>query len=391
LLYARCAEHRAAVREDFARLRRLALEWAYLRDRVDLLEHVPREALQVADHVLDRINASLAAWQEEKIAAFVSGTSHPIPADWAECDDSSRFGELDEVLARWRQGGTLNFHIVRCAHDWLPLPEKALDEAERGEWLGFWRSALTVVLARPAAITSRDERPYPREDESWLLQVVAALVLQLRPDETPAHFWQPIIDLTGETHDWPEMFLRALHRSALGAAAVPLNYVPIVRDIVKRAFTKVDGKERWHSFEDVWETLLGMDPSSGDLWKPEHGVIVAELADQGDLWMQRVSPRGRRLKNFAYWLSRPAAVPVRLRALKWLLGVARSQEKGRDHEAAEAADALANLLNIVWDNDEARLRANDGAFAAFRGLLGWLVDRQNVRGLELLGRIGSLG
>ncbi len=391
LLYARCAKHRAAVREDFARLRRLALEWAYLRDRVDLLGHVPRDALQVADEALGRINVSLSAWKEEKIAAFVAGTSHSIPADWAECDDGLRFGELDALLARWREGGKLNFHIVRCAHDWLPLPERALDETERSEWLRFWHAALTVVLARPAAITSRDERPYPREDESWLLQVVAAIILQLRPDETPADFWRPIVDLTGETHDWPEIFLRALHRSALGAEAVPPNYVPVVRDIVKRAFTKVGGKERWHSFEDVWETLLGMDPSSGDLWQPQHGSIVAELADEWELWMTRVKPRGRRVKNFAYWLSRPAAVSVRFRALKWLLGVVRSQEKDDDRGAAETADALANLLNVVWDADEARLRADEGAFEAFRGLLGWLVDRQNVRGLELLGRIGSLG
>jgi hypothetical protein len=391
LLYARCARHRAAVREDFARLRRLALEWAYLRDRVDLLGHVPREALQIPDEALDRINASMFAWQEEKITAFVAGTSHSIPADWDECDDSSRFAELDALLARWREGAKLNFHIVCCAHDWLPLPERALDEKERAEWIQFWRSALTVVLVRPTTITSRNERPYPREDESWLLQVVAALVLQLRPDETPAEFWRPIIDLTGETHDWPEIFLRALHRSALGAESVPPNYVPIVKDIVKRAFTKVGGKERWHSFEDVWETLLGMDPSSGGLWQPQHEAIVAELADQWDLWMTRVSPRGRRLKNFAYWLSRPAAVPVRFRALKWLLGIVRAQEKDDDREVAEPADALANLLNVVWDADEARLRSDEGAFEAFRGLLSWLVDRQNVRGLELLGRIGSLG
>jgi hypothetical protein len=63
------------------------------------------------------------------------------------------------------------------------------------------------------------------------------------------------------------------------------------------------------------------------------------------------------------------------------------QDKGPDRRTAEAADALANLLNIVWDNDEVRLRADEDAFAAFRGLLGWLADRQNVRGLELLGRI----
>lgn len=388
LLYGRCAKHRTAVREDFARLRRLALEWAYARDRVDLLGHVPREALQVPDEVLDRINACISTWQEEKIAAFVAGTSRSIPADWAECDDSARFGELDDVLVKWREREKFNFRVVRCSHEWLPPLDEALDEAERAESLRFWRSALTFVLARPAAIVSREERPYPSEDESWLLQVVATLVLQLRTNETPADFWRPIIDLTGETHDWPEIFLRALHRAALGADTVPPNYPSVVRGIVKHAVTKVGGKERWHSHEDVWEALLGMDSSSIDLWQPQHGAIVTELADEWDLWMRRVRPSGRRVRNFAYWLSRPAAVSVRFRALKWLVDIVQSQKN--DDEVVKAADALANLLNVVWDVDEARLRTDEDAFDAFRGLLSWLVDRQNARGLELLGRIGSL-
>jgi hypothetical protein len=53
-------------------------------------------------------------------------------------------------------------------------------------------------------------------------------------------------------------------------------------------------------------------------------------------------------------------------------------------------DALAKLLNVVWEQDQNQLRANADSFAAFRGLLAWLVERQNALGMDLQGRIGGL-
>ncbi len=57
----------------------------------------------------------------------------------------------------------------------------------------------------------------------------------------------------------------------------------------------------------------------------------------------------------------------------------------------DAEADLAKLLHVLWDQDQARLRATGEAFAAFRGLLAWLVERQHAPGLERQGRIGGLG
>jgi hypothetical protein len=51
---------------------------------------------------------------------------------------------------------------------------------------------------------------------------------------------------------------------------------------------------------------------------------------------------------------------------------------------------LAKLLNLVWDQDQSSLHTSSESFAAFRGLLARLVERQNSLALELQGRIGGL-
>ena len=390
LLFTRCAEHRASLGADFSRLRRLALEWAYVRGRINLLHRVPREVLQLEDEEIQHIHDILAVWKEERIAAFVSGPMDMMPAHWADCDDSQRFAELDAALPEWRRSMTMDFHLVRSAHDWLPLPDKAVDDGERGEWIQFWCSALTIVLARPLAEEDQRDHLYPGEDERWVLNAVAVVVLQLRTEETSAIPWQTIFSLGREAHFWPDLFAHAIHRYALTLEQTPVSYTEIVRQVVQYAFTDIGDKSHWPSFERVWDTLTGVDWSTCNLWEPRHATLVVSLKDVFDVWMDKVPIHGRRLASFATWLARPAASSMRLRSLVWFLNLLRVEPKKEIRDVNEAADAIATLLSIIWTEDQQRLRREPQAFETFRGLLGWLGDRQNSRGLELLGRIGEL-
>ena len=390
MLFARCAESRRMLGEDFGRLRRLALEWAYVRDRVDLLRRAPREALQLDDEVLNRVRQSLAEWVEERLSAFVSAALPGVPRDWAECDDASRFSDLDGVRRRWPGHPGLDFHVVRCSHEWLPLPDDAQDEREREEVIRFWRSALGVVVARPGTDLNRRDHQYPQDDERWVLERVGAAVLQLRGDELPELLWHPVLDLHREGHDWPEVLAHSLHRHALAAQQTPPAYAGLVRSMLHRALVDVDGRRRWSSHERVWDALVGIDSYSRDLWEHRHLVVVRELQDVFLLWMEKVPVDGRRLAGFASWLARPAGTPLRFAALAWLVGLVRVPERSELRDVEEAEDAIASLLNVVWAEQESGLRGDQGAFQAFRGLLGWLGDRQNRLGLELLGRLGSL-
>jgi hypothetical protein len=390
LLFGRCAQFRRTLGEDLGRLRRLALEWAYVRERVDLLRRVPREALQVDDEAFGRVQKNLSDWIDTSRAAFVSASSRGMPQNWAECDVGDKFTELDCIRRRWPGRPQLDFHLVRCAHEWLPLPDGAENADERKEVIFFWRSALAMVISRPQADLTQHDRQYPEEDELWVLNHVGASLLQLRPDEQPELLWQPVLDLHSEGHDWPETLLHSIHRNALAARETPASYASLVRSLLQRAFVDVDGKRRWSWHEGVWDALLGVDGWSRDLWEERHLETVTELQDAFRLWMEKVPMQGRRLAAFSSWLARSPAKPLRLPGLQWIAGLVRVDKEHELWDVEEAEDAVARLLNVVWAEQEGDLRAEPASFQAFRTLLGWLGEQQNRLGLELLGRLGSL-
>lgn len=390
LLFSRCAEHRAALVEDFERLRRIAVDWAHVRDRIDVLRSWQHMVPQGDEQVRERLQGEVAAWAEQTIASFVAGALEPLPPDWNRFGEASRFAEIDALRHRRPDSRLMDFRLVRCSHEWLPMPDEALSPQERASVIQFWRVALDVVAARPRADLQRRDHQYPNEDERWVLARVAAVVLQLRPDEKPEQLWMPIVDLHSEAHDWPEVFLNALHRYALSPEQTPTTYGPIVRQIALRAFSDVEGARRWPRHEEVWDALLGLDWYVTDLWLDRHAPHVESIWDVVSLWMEKAPQDGRRLGRFARWLSRNSAASIRLRALPWFLGRLQADEERGVYRDKDAEDDLAKLLNVLWDQDQNRLRSTTESFAAFRGLLAWLIERQNSLGLELQGRIGGL-
>jgi hypothetical protein len=160
--------------------------------------------------------------------------------------------------------------------------------------------------------------------------------------------------------------------------------------MLQRAFVEVNGRRRWSWYAKVWDALLGVDWYSRELWERRHLGIVRDMQDVFLLWMDKVPMEGRRLAGFASWLARPPAAPLRFVALSWLLGIVRVEKERELRDIDEAEDGIASLLNVVWAEQENDLRADRTAFQTFRSLLGWLADRQNALGLELLGRLGGL-
>lgn len=390
LLFARCAEHRASLGTDFERLRRLVIGWAHVRDRIYALRSLQHAVPPFDEATRDRLAGEITTWGEQSISLFVEGSLNGLADDWSQFEEAGRFAELDEVRRKWDGSRVLDFDLVRCSHEWLPPPDEAQNEEERARVVQFWRVALEIVARRPRADLQRRENQYPHEDEVWVLERVAAAVLQLRPIEKPEQFWLAIVDLHSEAHDWPEKFLTALHRRALAAEQTPATYAPLLRAITERAFAEVDSELRWPWHEDVWDALLGIDWWLKDYWAERHAEHVESIWNVIALWMDRVPLDGRRLGKFARWLSTPPALHVRLRTLEWFLKKLRPEEPRTPYREEDAAEDLAKLLNVVWDQDQNPLRASKEAFVAFRGILAWLVERQNAAGFQLQGRIGGL-
>jgi hypothetical protein len=390
LLFSRCAERRSSLGEDFERLRRLVIGWAHATVRIDALHRLQHAVPPFDEATREGLITAIGAWREQSISSFVDGSLEILAEDWCWFDDASRFAELDAIRRKWNGFNLLDFHLVRCSHEWIPLPDEAQDSAERERVVQFWRVALEIVTERPRADLRRRDHLYPQQDEVWVLERVAAVVLQLRPAENPEHFWAAVIELHSEAHDWPEKFLTALHRRALASEQPPASYAPLVRAMTQRAFVAIEGKVRWAWHEEVWDALIGIDYRVNDVWAERHANHVRSTWDVISGWMENVPLEGRRLGKFARWLATPPAVDIRLRTLAWFLKKLQSNEKERTYGKKDVDDDLAKLLNVVWDQDQQQLRASSESLAAFRGLLVGLVERQNSLGLELQGRIGGL-
>lgn len=390
LLFTRCAEHRATLGDDLGRLRRLALDWAHVRDRVDVLRNWQAMVTNQGSQADERLENEIDSWIEEATASFVDGTLAPLDGGWNRFGEASRFSEIDVLRDGGADSRLMDFHVVRCSHEWLPLPNAALSPEERTAVLQFWRVAVDVVAARPRAALGKDELQYPDEDERWVIERVAAAVLQLRPNENAAQLWTPIVDLHSGAYSWPETFLNALHRCALSAEQTPATYGSLVRQIVLRACADGAGGRRWPWNGEVWDALLGFDWLVDGLWADRHAGHVVAIRDVIFHWMENAPQEGRRLGRFARWLSTPAAAPIRLDTLSWFRGRLQADVGHSYWRDEHTENDLAKLLNAVWDQDQHRLHSAPDAFAAFRGLLAWLVERQNARGLELQGRIGGL-
>ena len=391
LLFARCSEFRSTLGDDFGRLRRLVLDWAHMRDRIDVLRSMQHMDPPLDEKLLARLQLDLEGWTNQAISSFVDGSLPPPPVDWSKLEGANRFIEIDELRRRWPDYRLMDFHLVKCSHEWMPQPIQAQSPEERLSIVQFWRVALEVVTARPRADLQRRDQQYPHEDEVWVLQNVAAMVLQLEPKESPEYFWMAIIDLHSEAHDWPQQFLSALHRRALAADEPPATYAPLLRKIVQHAFTKVNGKLRWPGHEEVWDALLGIDYWESDLWSDRHAGHVSSIWDVISFWMENAPQEGSRLGKFARWLSKTAAAPIRLRVLPWFVIQIQPEKTQSVFRDKDPEDELAKLLNVIWEQDQRSLRHSRDQFSAFQKLLTWLAGQQNQLGLHLQNKIGSFG
>jgi len=390
ILFARCAEQRGVLGEDFKRLRRLVFELAHIRNRVSFIQGGGYHHEDITEDVVSQFEEAVEEWAQDCIAGFVDA-SLPLPTeDWKAMDRPGQFTIVDAVRAKRFGRYYLDFRFVRVAHEWLPAIDEALNEDERQEWLAFLRSALTFSLSRVGEDRDRDSHPY--EDDNWVLDRVAAALPLMRPDEGPDQLWRTVLGLRRKAHDWVEDFLQSFHRRALHQDPVPGGFSPIRLAIIEYALTlEHDGEAQgWSIYEDVWLALIGIDWLTQSSWEARHQALAAASEELLERWTDRPSVYGRHLSSLATWLETDAAALLRLRGLSWLDRALKKDGKDRVYRSEDSDEAIASLLQVVWRDDEARLRRDAEAFVAFRSLLSRLASRQIPLALELVGRLGGL-
>lgn len=376
--------------EDMQRLRRLVFEHAYIRSRLRFVRQLTQERDQLEEEELQESSRNFDGWYQQQLEEFAEGRSEAPTTKWGQMDSSGILAHRDESR-RARFGGYLpDFRLLRAAHEAAYRLDEATSTQEREYRAWFLKSALGFWVALVTGGRPEDARCYPGDDERWLLDKLAAAVSVMKPEEKPEEIWAQILSLPPEAHCWSKLFLDSFFRLNLAADPVPEALFSQICSFIDRTLA-LPPEQRWESREDVWQALFGVHEYTRALWQGRHAEVATSLWPSVKEWVsqERVAPT--HVGAVARWLVTEAAASLRLDGLCVLRdAVSSSDSWWSNHDRKFAEDAVADLLQLVWDEDAAAVRRSDDVRAAFQLLLRWLGDRQNRLGLELLGRIGNL-
>jgi hypothetical protein len=391
IIFQRISEDRAAVRIDFARLRCLIFHLANMRARIRFVEQYATYEGVFSKEEVTSFRNSLDPWARRCVSAFIDGSLGGASVRWDEMDSEGSYVAVDAIRERYLPHYMLDMELVKTAHAWLPTLADAIDDDEREEWIGFWKSALDFAVKR--VHLGRDDRRFPYDIERWILERVGGVVAEMRVTESPESLWRPVVDLPPDCHSWSETMLESFHRTGLSKNPVSGQFESTRTAIIEHllAVAELPTTERWSTADDVWQAVIGLDFYTQSYWEIRHRPIVMHSASSLSRWVTEIGAATfSQLGALATWLQREAADPVRMGILIDICQTMKGEGLLALAPRGDSGDAVALLLHSVWDRDQALLRADDAALAAFKELLRWLVDRQNSIGLQLSRKVGSL-
>jgi len=374
---------------DLQRLRRLVFEHAHIRKRMQFVRQLAQYRDEIGEDEVQQAFRDLDDWYQRQVEDFGEGRSGTIALEWTNMDSTGLFADRDD-LRRQRFGGyLLDFKLVRAAHESAWALDEATSAEERAYRVWFLKAALDFWTTLVTEDRREDVSRYPGEDERWLLNRLAAAIRVMTPEERPEEIWERLVNLPTDAHHWSEVFLDSFFRQSLAADPVPDTFAEQIQRLVDRTLALAP-EQRWASREDVWQALYGVHRYTRDLWKVRHAAVAASLWPLMKEWLAR-DPAAKNAEAVARWLTTEAADGLRLDGLLVLSEVVRSSDSWwSNYDRNFAEDAVADALQLVWQEQASAVRSSDEVRTAFQLLLRWLGDRQHALGLELLGRIGQL-
>ncbi len=386
-MFGRLALIRASCRRTFQQLRRVALEWAYLRDLMSYVEHIRSYSAASNSVETDRFLEAVSGWQQRTRDAFVADLTPVTVGAWESLNPRAanpEFQRWDDYASQRHHRLALDIQLLHASHAWVPRQENLLDEAERRDMLEFWREGLALVIEPLLSADDEDRVGIPHDCGRWILRGAAAAALSVPLDDAAA-YWGPLLSLPEVGHYWCEIFLSEVFRQGLAQSRTPDNLVALSERMLSAA---VDGSgTEWFWGDNVWLALLGIDDLTLMSWERRHEPVVRAMIPNIVRWVSRANLYARHVAQLAAWLQRIGGSEARTRLIPALRDVClRTRRTPLDEESVPKA--LASLLAEIWRSDGAELR--DEALIAFRELLRALADRQDKVALELLGQLGKL-
>ena len=380
LLY-KCCKSTQLNHKDIQSLRRLVFEYAYVRNRIKFL-YSPDIYEDEAD--TQNFKGTLNQWANQKIKDFVEGKLSPPNSNWSTMDNSGLLEHGDKFGQRHFDNYPLDFKLVRTAHEKSLELTITISTEERQYRIAFLLSALKFCVERLAH--DNQEHRYPNDDERWLIDRIASAIGSMTAQEGQSVLWETLLGLTPNAHHWSRLFLDSFYKANLNKNPLPASFSELTIHFVETALNVPKP-----AHEEVWRALFGISYFARKLWQVQHSELASKLWPHMAEWISqdRVSPN--HLKAVTLWLKMAATNAFRTTALLTLHDAIVGQDSWwPKHDRKDAEDAIADLLQYVWNKENAAIRGSEEILSAFLQLLKWLSDHQNVLGLELQRRIGRL-
>ena len=212
-----------------------------------------------------------------------------------------------------------------------------------------------------------------------MFEVIASLIPQLREDEHPQDFWQPILDLGGTAHYWVESFLSRWFMTGSKMASEPAEFVKhwqsMIEYVLESPLWQNDPSTPGGFYLDgLYVHLMGLGFAGAIFDQENYTDVLAPLLPLYERWAREWLRRARVAEAFARFLVKPAAGKLILPGLTWL---ARSVPKIREYEWEQGrlSDELLALLCTCWSDHLSELESNSEVKGAFLDLLNSLIAR----------------
>jgi hypothetical protein len=391
ILFKSASRYRATLGDNFKQLQHFLLRWADARWK------------HSRDRYKEKPSFNVKAWLRREVDAFAKGAiSSEIPT-WRTMSKKEHEkshhtifrGPKGRILKkrRYKQSPDLNFWLIKVAHDWIPPLDQAISEAERAEWIAFWKEALGWTLRMLGESMEEDEEisGTPTEWDRWVFERIASLITQLKATENPEEFWKPILDLGSPGHYWIDDFLTQWFLNGLRSDPAPATFITQWQAMLDFAFNSPKwnagtGKRGFY-FEEIWWCLMGFNWISVNMWVASHKPLVRQMRDAYERWANEHLINSRTAIRFIEFLRQPAAQEILFDSLIWLDEATRKANKYFWHDRDNLQDRLASLLDMCWHSYQQELRQHENSFRAFKNLLKKLVDFQNLLALEIQQRL----
>jgi hypothetical protein len=382
-LFSSAAIYRNSLGDNFKQLQHFIFQWAVIRWKRDYA-HAEEE----------EINFNFEDWLQQEVEIFVQGRTPAFVPLLAELVNGYTLTRLATVGASRRESKyspDFDLLLVQAAYAWLPELEQATNEAERLEWIIFWKSALGCLVHMYGGTTEDEEEiriePFWDWDE-WVIKRIIPLILQLHLAENPRDFWEPILSLGRRAKFLVTRFLDKWLIYGLQSEPASEAFFRVWRRMIEFVFSSPHWSRHSFYLEEAQYNLMGFGDSIIflELWKETQNPTIGKMRDLYQLWASEHLNNSRCAVKFMIFLKQPAAEEILLDGLIWL-------EQGTNRanqwfwQERNIQDCLVSLLEQSWRCHEPKIRQRQETFNAFKNLLKKLADFQNPLALEIQQRI----